>query len=170
NTFSGSLSGTKVGAELVIGEVAGTLFNDKDVNGLYEKSKGDEPLANETVELYKWNDSTSLYEPAKSNGNNVTTKTDASGAYSFDYSVGVGYGNYAVKFPDKSGYQYTLKNVGKDVSVDSDVPYSGADKGWVKQIDSTQPNSQYINAGYYAYEPTKDLKVNLNEKQVSMGQ
>ncbi|MBC1694940.1 cell surface protein, partial [Listeria welshimeri] len=40
----------------------------------------------------------------------------------------------------------------------------------VKQIDSTQPNSQYINAGYYAYEPTKDLKVNLNEKQVSMGQ
>lgn len=170
NTFSGSLSGSKVGAELVIGEVAGTLFNDKDVDGLYEKSKGDEPLANETVELYKWNDSTSSYEPAKSNGNNVTTKTDASGAYSFDYSVGVGYGNYAVKFPDKSGYQYTLKNVGKDVSVDSDVPYSGADKGWVKQIDSTQPNSQYINAGYYAYEPTKDLKVNLNEKQVSMGQ
>ncbi|MBC8831575.1 hypothetical protein IAI13_35240, partial [Escherichia coli] len=44
NTFSGSLSGTKVGAELVIGEVSGTLFNDKDVNGIYEKAKGDEPL------------------------------------------------------------------------------------------------------------------------------
>ncbi|HBL6180656.1 TPA: cell surface protein, partial [Listeria monocytogenes] len=53
NTFAGSLSGTKVGAELVIGEVAGMLFNDKDVNGSYEKDKGDEPLANETVELYK---------------------------------------------------------------------------------------------------------------------
>ncbi|PZG48520.1 cell surface protein [Listeria ivanovii] len=169
NTFSGSLSGTKVGAELVIGEVAGTLFNDKNVNGLYEKSKGDEPLANETVELYKWNDTTSTYEPAVNKGNNVTAKTDANGAYSFDYNDGVGYGNYAVKFPDKAGYQFTLKNVGKDVSVDSDVPYSGADKGWVKQIDPTQPDYQYTNAGYYAYEPTTDLKVNLNEKQVKMG-
>ncbi|MBC1907989.1 cell surface protein, partial [Listeria booriae] len=28
NTFSGTLSGTKVGAELVIGEVSGTVFND----------------------------------------------------------------------------------------------------------------------------------------------
>lgn len=163
NTFSGSLSGTKVGAELVIGEVSGTLFNDKDVNGIYEKTNGDTPLENETVELYKWNDKTSSYEPAN------TTKTNAEGAYSFDYSVGVGYGDYAVKFPDKSGYKYTLKKVGTDVSADSDVPYSGADKGWVKQIDSTQPDSDYINAGYYAYEPTQDLKVNLNEKQVQMG-
>ncbi|OFH71085.1 bacterial Ig-like domain-containing protein [Listeria monocytogenes] len=169
NTFSGSLSGTKVGAELVIGEVSGTLFNDKDVNGIYEKAKGDEPLANETVELYKWNEATSNYEPAKIAGENVTTKTNSNGKYSFDYSSGVGYGNYAVKFPDKAGYQFTLKNMGKDVKLDSDVPYSGADKGWNKQIDPTQPNSQYINAGYYAYEPTQDLKVNLNAKQVQMG-
>ncbi|EAC8563504.1 LPXTG cell wall anchor domain-containing protein [Listeria monocytogenes] len=169
NTFSGSLSGTKVGAELVIGEVSGTLFNDKDVNGIYEKAKGDEPLANETVELYKWNDATSNYEPAKKAGENVTTKTNSDGRYSFDYNSGVGYGNYAVKFPDKAGYQFTLKNVGKDVTLDSDVPYSGAEKGWNKEIDPTQPNAQYINAGYYAYNPTQDLKVNLNEKQVQMG-
>ncbi|EAE8346657.1 LPXTG cell wall anchor domain-containing protein [Listeria monocytogenes] len=169
NTFSGSLSGTKVGAELVIGEVAGALFNDKDVNGLYEKDKGDEPLASETVELYKWNESTSAYEPAKVGDKNVTATTDSNGKYSFDYNDGVGYGNYAVKFPDKAGYQYTLKNIGKDISLDSDVPYSGADKGWVKQIDPTQPSSQYTNAGYYAYNPTQDLKVNLDEKQVQMG-
>lgn len=169
NTFAGSLSGTKVGAELVIGEVAGTLFNDKDVNGLYEKDKGDEPLANETVELYKWNESTSVYEPAKLGDKNITATTDSKGKYSFDYNDGVGYGNYAVKFPDKAGYQYTLKNIGKDISLDSDVPYSGADRGWVKQIDPTLPSSQYTNAGYYAYDPTQDLKVNLDEKQVQMG-
>ncbi|EHC2217200.1 LPXTG cell wall anchor domain-containing protein [Listeria monocytogenes] len=169
NTFAGSLSGTKVGAELVIGEVAGTLFNDKDVNGLYEKDKGDEPLASETVELYKWNESTSAYEPAKVGDKNVTATTDSNGKYSFDYNDGVGYGNYAVKFPDKAGYQYTLKNIGKDISLDSDVPYSGADRGWVKQIDPTLPSSQYTNAGYYAYDPTQDLKVNLDEKQVQMG-
>lgn len=93
NTFAGSLSGTKVGAELVIGEVAGTLFNDKDVNGLYEKDKGDEPLASETVELYKWNESTSAYEPAKVGDKNVTATTDSNGKYSFDYNDGVGYGN-----------------------------------------------------------------------------
>ncbi|EIP1891967.1 bacterial Ig-like domain-containing protein [Listeria monocytogenes] len=169
NTFSGSLSGTKVGAELVIGEVSGTLFDDKDANGLYEKSKGDKPLANETVELYKWNDATSSYEPATKDGNNVTAKTDANGAYKFDYTSDVGYGKYAVKFPDKAGYQYTQKNAGNDVSIDSDVSYSGADKGWVKEVDSTQPDSQYINAGYYAYTPEQDLKVNLNEKLVQAG-
>ncbi|MCB2816655.1 hypothetical protein KQ890_14920, partial [Listeria monocytogenes] len=81
------------------------LFNDKDVNGIYEKAKGDEPLANETVELYKWNDATSNYEPAKKAGENVTTKTNSDGKYSFDYNSGVGYGNYAVKFPEKAGYQ-----------------------------------------------------------------
>ncbi|EAF9294827.1 cell surface protein, partial [Listeria monocytogenes] len=84
-------------------------------------------------------------------------------------SDGVGYGDFAVKFPNKVGYQYTLKNVGKDVAVDSDVPYSGTDKGWAKQIDPTDPKSEHINAGYYAYDPTKDLKVNLDEKEVQMG-
>ncbi|EPZ0768360.1 bacterial Ig-like domain-containing protein [Listeria monocytogenes] len=135
----------------------------------YEKDKGDEPLANETVELYKWNESTSVYEPAKLGDKNITATTDSKGKYSFDYNDGVGYGNYAVKFPDKAGYQYTLKNIGKDISLDSDVPYSGADRGWVKQIDPTLPSSQYTNAGYYAYDPTQDLKVNLDEKQVQMG-
>ncbi|MBC1447854.1 cell surface protein, partial [Listeria welshimeri] len=145
------------------------VFNDTDANGLYEKTKGDKPLAGETVELYKWNDATSGYEPATKDGNNVTSKTDANGAYKFDYTSGVGYGKYAVKFPDKAGYQYTLNNVGNDTSLDSDVSYSGADKGWVKEIDSTQPESQYINAGYYAYTPDQDLKVNLNEKLVQAG-
>ncbi|WP_338671838.1 bacterial Ig-like domain-containing protein [Listeria seeligeri] len=169
NTFSGSLSGTKVGAELVIGEVSGTLFNDKDANGLFEKSKGDVALGNETIELHKWNNVTSAYEPVTKNGENITTKTDANGTYTFDYNSDVGYGNYAVKFPDKTGYQYTLKNVGKNTAIDSDVPYSGTDKGWAKNIDPTLPVSQTINAGYYAYTPEQDLKVNLNEKRVQTG-
>lgn len=169
NTFSGSLSGTKVGAELVIGEVSGKLFNDKDANGIYEDTKGDEALAGETVELYKWNEDTSTYEPATHNGTNVTTKTEADGSYKFDYNDGVGYGTYAVKFPDKAGYQFSPSGKGSDGSIDSDVVSSGADKGWFKEIDSTIPESQYINAGYYAYTPEQDLKVNLNEKLVQAG-
>lgn len=169
NTYSGSLSGTRVGAELVIVELAGVLFDDKNVNGLYEESKGDKPLANETVELYKWNNSTSTYEPAKNNGENVTTKTDAKGKYKFDYTLGVDYGNYAVKFPEKEGYQYTLQNVGKDSTVDSNPPNTGTDKGWVKNIDPVQPSAQNINAGYFAYSPEQDLKVNLDNKLVQTG-
>lgn len=168
NTFSGTLAGTKVGAELVIAEVSGRLFNDKDANGLYEVAKGDTVLANETVELYKWNDTTSQYEPAKQDGNPVTAKTDANGLYKFDYTTGVAYGKYAVKFPDKAGYEFTLKNVGKDSTIDSDVPNTGEDKGWVKEIDPTQPDAASINAGYFQYTAT-DLKVNLNEKLVREG-
>ncbi|MBC2262681.1 LPXTG cell wall anchor domain-containing protein [Listeria sp. FSL L7-0091] len=169
NTYSGSLSGTRVGAELVIVELAGVLFEDKNVNGLYEESKGDKPLANETVELYKWNNSTSTYEPAKNNGENVTTKTNANGKYKFDYTLGVDYGNYAVKFPEKEGYQYTLQNIGKDGTIDSNPPNTGADKGWVKNIDPVQPSAQNINAGYFAYSPEQDLKVNLDNKLVQTG-
>ncbi|EDN7386489.1 LPXTG cell wall anchor domain-containing protein, partial [Listeria monocytogenes] len=168
NTFSGTLAGTKVGAELVIAEVSGRLFNDQDANGLYEAAKGDTVLANETVELYKWNDATSQYEPVKQDGNPVTAKTDANGLYKFDYTTGVEYGKYAVKFPDKAGYEFTLKNVGKDSAIDSDVPNTGADKGWVKEIDPTQPDAASINAGYFQY-TAADLKVNLNEKLVREG-
>ncbi|WP_239256918.1 bacterial Ig-like domain-containing protein [Listeria ilorinensis] len=169
NTFSGTLPGTKVGAELVIAEVEGTLFNDQDVNGLYEQDKGDTPLANETVALYKWNETTSRYEPVVQDGTNVTTTTDAKGAYTFDYSVGLGYGQYAVRFPDKAGYQYTLQQVGKDSTIDSDADMLGSDRGWVKDIDPTLPTSQFINAGYFMYTPAQDLKVNLNEKMVQEG-
>lgn len=169
NNFAGSLPGTKVGAELVIGEVSGQLFNDKDANGLYNRDQGDEPLANETVELYKWNEASSKYEPYTKDGENVTAKTDADGAYKFDYSSGVGYGKFAVKFPEKTGFQYTVQNAGKSDAVNSDVPYSGADKGWVKAIDPTQPTSENINAGYIQYALEKDLKVNLNEKLVQEG-
>ncbi|MBC2307009.1 LPXTG cell wall anchor domain-containing protein [Listeria welshimeri] len=168
NTFSGSLAGTKVGAELVIAVVSGRLFEDKDANGLYDITKGDEPLVNEVVELYKWNDTSSEYEPVSKDGKNVIAKTDANGSYAFDYNSGVDYGKYAVKFPNKAGYQFTLKNAGTDSSIDSNVNYDGIDKSWVKDIDPTQLNSQYINAGYLKYTPNQDLKVNLNEKLVEV--
>ncbi|MBC1498960.1 cell surface protein, partial [Listeria welshimeri] len=123
----------------------------------------------ETVALYKWNNSTSTYEPAKNNGENVTTKTDAKGKYKFDYTLGVDYGNYAVKFPDKDGYQFTLQNVGAESAIDSNPPNTGTDKGWVKNIDPAQPSAQNINAGYFAYSPEQDLKVNLDSKLVQTG-
>ncbi|MBC1676205.1 hypothetical protein HB956_13980, partial [Listeria welshimeri] len=137
-------------------------------NGLYDITKGDEPLVNEVVELYKWNDTSSEYELVSKDGKNVIAKTDANGSYAFDYNSGVDYGKYAVKFPNKAGYQFTLKNAGTDSSIDSNVNYDGIDKGWVKDIDPTQLNSQYINAGYLKYTPNQDLKVNLNEKLVEV--
>ncbi|MBC1488979.1 DUF5011 domain-containing protein [Listeria sp. FSL L7-1485] len=169
NTFSGTLPGTTVGAELVIAEVSGQLFNDKDANGLYEAASGDEPLANETVELYKWNEASSSYEAYVNNGENVTTKTNANGTYKFDYHSGIAYGKYAVKFPSKAGYQYTLQDVSSNNAVNSNVAFSGANKGWVKDINPTQPTAQSISAGYLEYEPNQDLKVNLNEKLVQSG-
>ncbi|MBC2186162.1 DUF5011 domain-containing protein [Listeria sp. FSL L7-0253] len=169
NTYSGSIAGTRVGAELVIVEVAGRLFKDKNANGVYESAQSDTPLANETVELYKWNETNSTYEPFTKDGQNVTTTTDANGDYKFDYNLGIGYGKYAVKFPDKEGHKFTLQNVGKDKSLNSATPNLGAETGWVKEIDPAQPDAQHINAGYISYVPETDLKVNLNEKIVQEG-
>lgn len=104
NIFFGLLLGIKVGVEFVIGEVLGILFNDKDVNGIYEKVKGDELLVNEIVEFYKWNDVIFNYEFVKKVGENVIIKINSDGKYSFDYNFGVGYGNYVVKFLEKVGY------------------------------------------------------------------
>lgn len=169
NTYSGALSGTKVGAELVILEAGGFLFQDKDANGLYEKDQGDTALANETVELYKWNESTSAYEPFLKDGDPVTVKTNADGKYTFNYNVGLAYGKYAVKFPDRAGNQFTLKKVGQDNTINSTVPNTGTDKGWVKEINPEQPTSQNINAGYMEYAPANDLKVNLSDKTLQAG-
>ncbi|HAB0008190.1 TPA_asm: cell surface protein [Listeria monocytogenes] len=169
NTFSGTLPGTKVGAELIIAEIEGHLFEDKDANGLYEEEKGDTPIAGETVELYKWNETTSAYEPVLKDGKAVTSETNAKGEYSFNYNSGLGYEKYAVKFPNKAGFEYTLQNAGKNSEIDSDVANTGTDKGWVKEIDPTQPASQFISAGYINYTPNQDLKVNLNDKRVQAG-
>ncbi|EBF5203443.1 DUF5011 domain-containing protein [Listeria monocytogenes] len=169
NTYSGSIAGTRVGAELVIVEVAGKLFKDKNANGLYESTQNDTALANEVVELYKWNETNSAYEPFTKDGQNVTTTTDANGDYKFDYNLGIGYGKYAVKFPEKEGHKLTLQNVGKDKAINSAAPNLGTDTGWVKEIDPAQPDAQHINAGYISYVPESDLKVNLNEKLVQEG-
>ncbi|MBC2157150.1 bacterial Ig-like domain-containing protein [Listeria innocua] len=169
NTYSGSIAGTRVGAELVIVEVAGKLFKDKNASGIYETAQGDTPLANETVELYKWDEATSTYEPFTKDGQNVTTTTDADGKYKFDYNLGIGYGKYAVKFPEKAGYKHTLQNVGRDKDLNSAAPNMGTEIGWVKDIDPAQPDAQHINAGYISYVPETDLKVNLNEKTVQEG-
>ncbi|MBF2482545.1 cell surface protein, partial [Listeria seeligeri] len=147
----------------------GKLFKDKNANGVYELAQTDTPLANETVELYKWNEATSKYEAFTKDGESVTTTTDADGDYKFDYNLGIGYGKYAVKFPDKAGYKFTLQNVGKDKSLNSATPNLGAETGWVKEIDPAQPDAQHINAGYISYVPETDLKVNLNEKLVQEG-
>ncbi|EHH7705642.1 DUF5011 domain-containing protein [Listeria monocytogenes] len=169
NAYSGTLPGTKVGAELIILEASGFLFQDKDANGLYEKAQGDTALANETVELYKWNENTSNYEPFLKNGEPVSVKTNADGKYTFNYNLNLSYGKYAVKFPERAGNQFTLKQVGQDNTINSTVSNKGTDKGWVKEIDPAQPVSQNINAGYMEYAPDNDLKVNLSAKIVQAG-
>ncbi|MEG7793079.1 SdrD B-like domain-containing protein, partial [Listeria monocytogenes] len=92
-----------------------------DANGLYEKAQGDTALANETVELYKWNENTSNYEPFLKNGEQVSVKTNADGKYTFNYNLNLSYGKYAVKFPERAGNQFTLKQVGQDNTINSTV-------------------------------------------------
>lgn len=167
-----TLLGTKVGTELVIAEIGGTVFNDLDADGLYNNE--DTPVANHEVKLYKWNDVDSKYEPVLDSSNNqYTTTTDTNGVYNFDYATGIGYGKYAVEFVEKSGgvYQYTTNNnaVGKealnsDAIIANDIPNPGDKyRGWAIDIDATKPEAKTIGAGFLEYNPPQDLKVKINE-------
>lgn len=136
---TGFKPGAKVGAQLVIGQISGFVFND-------ENADGDTLVGSQTVELYKWNVSTSDYELESS------TTTNASGVYTFDTeNDGLDYSTYAVKFADRSSdnYEFTINNKANNtLDINSDVIQSGSDAGWIKEINATIPGSQYLSAGY----------------------
>ncbi|TLG75492.1 hypothetical protein [Culicoidibacter larvae] len=178
-TFKGILPGTKVGAELVIAEIGGFAFVDNNADGLYDPADGDTLVANHEVELYIWNSVTKKYDPVLDNGTPITTTTDANGVYLFDYTKGMNYGNYAVRFVEKTGgvYQYTINNPldstrNSDAIIANDIPNPGDTyRGWVINIDPTKPEAKTIGVGFLAYNPPVDLQVSINPtpNQVKVG-
>ncbi|MDQ0359768.1 immunoglobulin-like domain-containing protein [Breznakia pachnodae] len=167
--FKGTLSGTKVGTELVIAEVGGTVFIDNNGDGLYKTEDGDAPVDNHEIRLWKLNETTNVYEKVMKDGNQVSVATDASGVYLFDYTTGMGYGTYAVEFVEKTGstYQYTVNNpvdttIDSDAIVANDIPNLGDTyRGWVLGIDATKPVAKTIGCGFLEYNPPVDLKLTV---------
>lgn len=160
DTFIGTLNATKVGSELVIAEISGTMFNDKNGNGLYELNM-DTPILGHTVSLYKLNDKTNVYEPVLDDkAHPVTTMTDMNGKYTFDYHQNLGYETYAVSFGkpgDKKKYTvYSSADAANNSNVinQSNYPMAGDDyEGWIIGIDATKPQSTQLNAGIVSYDP-----------------
>ncbi|MDQ0362154.1 immunoglobulin-like domain-containing protein [Breznakia pachnodae] len=160
---TGFKPGAKVGAQLVIGQISGFVFNDKNADGLYRSADGDTLVGSQTVELYKYNESTSDYEFEGS------TVTNTSGVYTFDTETnGLDYSTYAIKFADRSSdnYEFTIRNTANNtLDINSDVIQSGSDAGWIKDINATIPGSQYLSAGYIKYNPPVDLTLTLPSTQ-----
>ncbi len=147
-------SGTRVGTRLEIGQISGTVFLDKDYNGVFDNS--DEPVANKTVTLYKWGGSTPLY----------TTTTDATGNYHFE---GLPTGNFFVNFNDvtSTGFEFTKMRQGSDASIYSHAQHNGANRGKTGALDSTKKTSESISAGIVAYDKTQ-LSVDITKNSTSI--
>lgn len=157
--YQGTLPGTKVGAELIINEIGGIIFIDKDGDGFY--SSGDELLSNEEVQLYIWSDNDKKYIPAKDkSNNNIVTKSKDNGKYLFDHNYDLGKGIYALKFAEKSGYEFTAIGTGPS-EVDSNVTVSGTNKGWIQNIDGTNPLAKTLGCGYLQYTADNDFSLSL---------
>ncbi|WP_414843265.1 SdrD B-like domain-containing protein, partial [Erysipelothrix tonsillarum] len=150
--------GTRVGAELVIGEVSGVVFEDKNMNGIYDA--GDTPATGRTVDLCKVDASGTGCESTS------TTTTQSDGSYKF---TGLNNGNYTVDFNSakKADEEFTFKGVGIDPMKDSDVSIVGTDRGIVKNISSTQSSGQEVTVGFIKYDVSK-LDVTTNDKNVQI--
>ena len=176
-TFSGTLTATKVGTELVIAEIGGTVFYDSNADGLFKAVDGDTVINGHEVELYKWDETLQKYEAVlDTNSIPVKTTTNNQGIYLFDYTKGLGYGKYAIKFVEKNSgtYQYTIHNpsnrdIDSDAIIANNLPNSGDQyKGWVLDIDATKPTAKTIGAGFIAYNPPIDLRVDITKSSTSI--
>ncbi|MDH6604239.1 hypothetical protein OKW23_001398, partial [Bacilli bacterium PM5-9] len=162
---SGSAEGTRVGANLVIGEISGLAFKDMNKDGVYTaKPDGvDEIMDNQVVKLYKHNGTS--YEPyiypGESAQAEVTTGSD--GMYKFSNLPN---GNYKIDFKTLSTAgetEFTPIKVGNDFKVDSDVEVSGTDAGMALGIDPTKEASKYIYAGIISYKPPVELIMTFDD-------
>lgn len=135
------------------------------------------------MKLYKWDDDSESYEPVinPSTSKQYSVTSNSNGVYLFDYTTGMGYGDYAVEFVEKTGatYQYTINNsaVGKeginsDAIITNDYPEENDTyRGWVIGIDATKPVAKTIGCGFLKYDPPEDLSVvvDTTPNQVKVG-
>lgn len=159
----GSLSGTKAGAKLTIGRIAGIAFKDTNYNGTYEVGV-DTALPGKTVTLLK-HDGTAYV----AYGTPKTTAAD--GSYEF---TSLPNGDYQVDFNGVIGLgqKFVIKDKGTDDTIDSDVEHTGTNLGKALAVDPTSAGSKYLYAGVIDYEaPTIDItKDTTSIKQVNVQQ
>ncbi len=149
STFQGSLKGTPIGTQLVIGEIKGLTFLDLDANGTFDGL--DVALPSQRISLWKYNDTNSNYEEVlDESGNQLIIQSDTNGIYEFSDTQGVTTGVYAIKFELENGYRFTPSLGGSNENL-SQVGYVGLNEGWIKGIDPTIPSSQSLNSGYVKY-------------------
>ncbi len=148
---AGYLQGTRVGVELVIGKIEGRVFEDADLNGLF--NTGDKVLEGKEVTLYRL--------VSRSYTSVATVTTGADGIYKFE---NLGDGTYKVDFSDvpTEDQQFTKMNIGNDETIDSDVVISGDDAGYAINVNPADTSSNNVDAGVVNYNPT-NLSVNINE-------
>ncbi|MBK2404675.1 hypothetical protein EPJ90_07510 [Erysipelothrix sp. strain 2 (EsS2-7-Brazil)] len=138
-------SGSRVGANLEIGEIKGLVFLDANKNGIMDGSEVG--LGSKPVELLK-KDTNGAYVSVK------TMNTNADGTYAFG---DLGNGDYQVNFNGVLGsnQMFTLKGQGNDGMKDSDVDVKGPNAGRVSSIDPTSTQSGQITVGVIDYDLTQ---------------
>ncbi|MGL4382211.1 MAG: SdrD B-like domain-containing protein, partial [Bacilli bacterium] len=152
---SGRQFGTRVGAQLVIGEIKGLLFDDVNIDGVYTKGT-DKVLADKEVTLQRQGDEEI-----------IKTKTNAEGMYQFE---GLQNGQYDVNFNNgiSEDQHFTFTNRAVNKELGSYAINTGEDSGLIKDIEPTATSAGYSNAGVFNYNPQKDLKINIKQASVSL--
>lgn len=166
STFQGSLKGTPIGTQLVIGEIKGKTFLDLDANGTFDGL--DVAMPNQSISLWKYNEASSGYEEVVDASNNqIIIQSDANGIYEFSDVHGVTTGIYAIKFELENGYRFTPSLGGSNENL-SQVGYVGSNEGWIKGIDPTIPTSQSLNSGYVKYNINDITLIQPNTSSVKL--
>ncbi|QEG24328.1 SdrD B-like domain-containing protein [Mariniblastus fucicola] len=97
--------------DYILGSIGDYTFSDNNLDGLQDG--GDTALAGVVVNLLDGSGNPIL----DANGNQVTTTSDASGAYEF---AGLPAGTYTVEFIEPAGLDVATANVGANDAIDSD--------------------------------------------------
>ena len=107
-------------ANMQLGKIASTVWEDRNANGLQDS--GETGVAGATVSLID------------AKGNKVaSTTTDSKGNYTFTTAVG----NYSVEVTKPANFAFTSQNTGSNDALDSDVNASGKSGTFTVQANTT---------------------------------
>ncbi|WP_174521285.1 SdrD B-like domain-containing protein, partial [Arthrobacter woluwensis] len=138
------------------GVIGDRVWNDANGNGIQDD--GEPGIQGVTVELLDENGQPVL----DSNGNPITTTTDANGAYRFE---NLPLGKYKVRFSGApEGMSPTTPGAGADRGKDSNIDASGLSD--VVELNTDAPEADHVDAGYTAAPVAKDDE-SLNNAQGS---
>ena len=138
SSISGEFKGNSVATKLLIPELSGLIFEDKNMNNVYD-SGVDKFGINATADLYKLTNN----EYVKVEGASINVNTET-GKYDIDDSNYLSNGTYAIKFNLPNGYKvYNLDSVSMD--------------GWIKNINVTGVPIDNLNVALINYDLGFDI-------------